>query len=59
MGYTMPAEGRNIGFPSKEKIVVKVPFSNEEYDFSGTGNALLKTSHNEPTLVVNALPLFA
>lgn len=33
-GYTMPAEGREIGFPSKEKIVVKVPFSNVEYDFS-------------------------
>ncbi|PEO16806.1 phage tail protein [Bacillus wiedmannii] len=34
MGYTMPADGRDIGFPSKEKIVVKVPFSNVEYDFS-------------------------
>ncbi|MRB61649.1 phage tail protein [Bacillus thuringiensis] len=34
MGYTMPAEGRDIGFPSKEKIVVRVPFSNVEYDFS-------------------------
>ncbi|MGG5740469.1 phage tail protein [Bacillus cereus group sp. IBL03679] len=34
MGYTMPADGREIGFPSKEKIVVKVPFSNVEYDFS-------------------------
>ncbi|MCU5596792.1 phage tail family protein [Bacillus wiedmannii] len=34
MGYTMPAE-RDIGFPSKEKIIVKVPFSNAEYDFSG------------------------
>ncbi|MCC2381211.1 phage tail protein [Bacillus wiedmannii] len=33
MGYTMPAE-RDIGFPSKEKIVVQVPFSNVEYDFS-------------------------
>lgn len=34
MGYTMPADGRDIGFPIKEKIVVKVPFSNVEYDFS-------------------------
>ncbi|MCV9884697.1 phage tail family protein [Metabacillus halosaccharovorans] len=34
MGYTMPFEGRQIGFPSKEKILVKVPFSNVEYDFS-------------------------
>lgn len=34
MGYTMPFEGRVIGFPSKEKILVKVPFSNVEYDFS-------------------------
>lgn len=34
MGYTMPFEGREIGFPSKEKILVKVPFSNVEYDFS-------------------------
>lgn len=33
MGYTMPAE-RDIGFPSKEKIIVQVPFSNVEYDFS-------------------------
>lgn len=33
MGYTMPAE-RNIGFPSKEKVIVQVPFSNVEYDFS-------------------------
>ena len=33
MGYTMPAE-RDIGFPSKEKIVVQIPFSNVEYDFS-------------------------
>lgn len=33
MGYTMPAE-RDIGFPSKEKIVIQVPFSNVEYDFS-------------------------
>lgn len=24
-----------------------------------TGNALLKTSHDEPTLVVNALPLYS
>lgn len=29
----MPAE-KEIGFPSKEKIIVKVPFSNMEYDFS-------------------------
>lgn len=34
MGYTMPIEEREIGFPSKEKILVKVPFSNVEYDFS-------------------------
>lgn len=34
MGYTMPFEGRQIGFPDKEKILVKVPFSNLEYDFS-------------------------
>lgn len=33
MGYTMPAE-RDIGFPSKEKIIVQIPFSNAEYDFS-------------------------
>jgi phage-related protein len=32
-GVTMPPE-REIGFPSKEKILVKVPFSNVEYDFS-------------------------
>ncbi|KAA0563675.1 phage tail protein [Bacillus sp. CH30_1T] len=32
-GITMPPE-REIGFPSKEKILVKVPFSNAEYDFS-------------------------
>ncbi|WP_416149509.1 phage tail protein [Salipaludibacillus sp. HK11] len=30
---TMPP-GKDIGFPDKEKILVKVPFSNEEYDFS-------------------------
>ncbi|WP_226545025.1 phage tail protein [Bacillus thuringiensis] len=33
MGYTMPAE-REIGLPAKEKIIVQVPFSNVEYDFS-------------------------
>lgn len=32
-GITMPPE-KEIGFPTKEKIVVKVPFSNVEYDFS-------------------------
>jgi len=26
--------GKSIGMPDKEKIMVKVPFSNEEYDFS-------------------------
>lgn len=34
MGFTMPFEGREIGFPAKNKITVTVPFSNEEYDFS-------------------------
>ncbi|WP_018664623.1 hypothetical protein [Heyndrickxia acidiproducens] len=34
MGYTMPPDGREIGFPAKEKIVVRVPYSNTEYDFS-------------------------
>jgi phage-related protein len=33
LGVTMPPE-REIGFPSKEKVLVKVPFSNVEYDFS-------------------------
>lgn len=32
-GVTM-APGKEIGLPSKEKIKVKVPFSNVEYDFS-------------------------
>lgn len=32
-GYTM-SPGKEIGMPSKEKIIVKVPFSNVEYDFS-------------------------
>lgn len=32
-GFTMPP-GKEIGMPSKEKIIIKVPFSNEEYDFS-------------------------
>jgi hypothetical protein len=46
MGYTMPAEGRNIGFPSKEKIVVKVPFSNVEYDFSEIYGSQTYSSRN-------------
>lgn len=33
MGVTM-APGKNIGIPKKKKILVTVPFSNEEYDFS-------------------------
>src|SRR5690625_4098432 len=33
MGITLGIE-RNIGYPEKEKIKVKVPFSNVEYDFS-------------------------
>src|SRR5690625_3582145 len=33
-GITLGTE-RNIGYPEKEKIKVKVPFSNVEYDFSG------------------------
>lgn len=33
MGVTLGVE-RNIGYPEKEKIKVKVPFSNVEYDFS-------------------------
>ncbi|EEL94934.1 Lj928 prophage protein [Bacillus cereus AH1273] len=32
MEYTI--SDRDVGFPSKEKIIVKVPFSNVEYDFS-------------------------
>ncbi|MDK8641335.1 phage tail protein [Niallia taxi] len=34
MGYTMPYEDREIGFSSKNKIIVTVPFSNVEHDFS-------------------------
>ncbi len=33
MGVTLGVE-RDIGYPEKEKIKVKVPFSNVEYDFS-------------------------
>src|SRR5690625_5868753 len=33
MGVTLGIE-RDIGYPEKEKIKVKVPFSNIEYDFS-------------------------
>jgi len=32
-GLTM-APGKSIGMPSKEKMTVKVPFNNSEYDFS-------------------------
>lgn len=46
MGYTIPADGRDIGFPSKEKIIVKVPFSNVEYDFSESYGSQPYTSRN-------------
>lgn len=46
MGYTIPSEGRDIGFPSKEKIIVKVPFSNVEYDFSEMYGSQPYTSRN-------------
>lgn len=31
---TMDDDDRTIGFPAKRKILVQVPFSNQEYDFS-------------------------
>lgn len=40
----MPADGREIGFPSKNKILVQVPFSNVEYDFSEVYGAQTYTS---------------
>ena len=50
-GLTL-AKGKSIGIPDKEKILVKVPFSNSEYDFSNIYGSQV-FSHRELTYPFN------